>query len=225
MSEKPPGLEQWVKSEHEEGDEEQRKAQKVREEEKRAQEAREEEKRAQEAHEEQRRAQKALEQRRAQEEQGRGVKTQEERKKEVKAQEEKEWQTRETEAPKEQGVQERRVEAQGGHEDEGEETTREGSVEEKGQGMNSMQEKNHVSSRHMTWWQKSWWVRIDNGPHLRTARGRRQAWRAATRAAREMRVTEETQCESGKIERERLGKWRGKESNTPPTQPQQRQQQ
>ena len=114
MSEKPPGLEQWVKSEHEEGDEEQRKAQKAREEEKRAQEAQEEEKRAQEAHEEQGRAQKALVQRRAQEEQERGVKTHEERKKEVKAQEEKEWQTRETEAPKEQGVQERRVEAQGG---------------------------------------------------------------------------------------------------------------
>ena len=126
--------------------------------------------------------------------------------------------------PKEQGVQERevdaqggqerRVEAQGGHEDEGEETTREESVEEKGGGTNSPQEKNHVSNRHMTWWQKSWWVRIDNGPHLRTARGRRQAWRAATRAAREMCVTEETQCESGEIERERLGKWRRGESNT-----------
>ena len=69
-----------------------------------------------------------------------------------------------------------------------------GSVEEKGEGTNSMREKNHVSNRHMTWWQKSWWARMDNGPHLRTARGRRQAWRAATRAAREMRVTEETQC-------------------------------
>ena len=52
-----------------------------------------------------------------------------------------------------------------------------------------MQEKNHVSNRHMTWWQKSWWVRKDNGPHLRTARGRRQAWRAATRSAREMGAT------------------------------------
>ena len=77
-----------------------------------------------------------------------------------------------------------------------------------------MQEKNHVSNRHMTWWQKSWWVRIDNGPHLRTARGRRHAWRAATRAAREMRDREENQCESGKRERERPGRWGGRESNT-----------
>ena len=56
-SEKPPGLEQWVKSEHEEGDEEQRKAQEAREEERRAQKAREEERRAQEAREEEKRAQ------------------------------------------------------------------------------------------------------------------------------------------------------------------------
>ena len=55
-----------------------------------------------------------------------------------------------------QGGQERRVEAQEGHEDEGEGTTREGIVEEKGEGTNSLQEKNHVSNRHMTWWQKSW---------------------------------------------------------------------
>ena len=242
-SEKPPGLEQRVESEQE-AREEERRAQEAREL-RRAQEAREEERRAQEAHEEQRRAQKAQEQRRAQEEQEREAKAQEERKKEVKdqeererlarkakAQEEQEWQTRKTEAPKEQGVQERRVEAQGGHEDEGDETTREGSVEEKGEGTNSMQEKNHVSSRHMTWWQKSWWVRKDNGPHLRTARGRRQAWRAATRAAREMRVTDETQCESGGRERER--DWgNGEEEKAthctscctyPPTQLQQQQQ-
>ena len=143
------------------------------------------------------------------------MKAQEERERlarKAKAQEEQEWQTRETEATKEQGVQEREVvmprgarkksRSPGGHE-EGEETTREGSVEVKGEGTNSMQEKNHVSKRHMTWWQKSWWVRIDNGPHLRTARGRGQAWRAATRAAREMGAAQETQCESGETERER----------------------
>ena len=106
-SEKPPGLEQWVKGEHEEEDEEQR----------RAQEAREEKRMAQEAHEEQRRAQKALEQRRAHEERKKEVKAQEERERlarKAKAQEEQEWQTRETEAPNEQGVQEREVDAQGG---------------------------------------------------------------------------------------------------------------
>ena len=76
-------------------------------------------------------------------------------------------------------------------------------VEEEEEETNSMQEENHVSNRHMMWWQRSWWVHIDNGPHLRTARGRRRAWRAGTRGAREMRVTEETHCESGETERER----------------------
>ena len=41
----------------------------------------------------------------------------------------------------------------------------------------------------MTWWRNAWWVRVDNGPHLRTARGRRKVWRAATRAAQEVRET------------------------------------
>ena len=141
-SEKPPGLEQWVKGEHEEEDEEQRRAQEAREEERRAQEAREEKRRAQEAREEQRRAQKALEQRKAQEEQEREAKkAQEEREKEVKAQEERErqakeakaheeqgWQVRETEAREEQREQERKIEAQGGHEEEGEGTTRKGAL-------------------------------------------------------------------------------------------------
>ena len=109
-----------------------------------------------------------------------------------------------------QAEQEREVEAQGRHESEVKaQEWHKGEVKaqgEQGEDANSMQERNHVSNRHMTWWQKSWCVRIDNGPHKRTARGRRQAWRAATRAAREMRVTEETQCESGERERKRPGK-------------------
>ena len=52
-----------------------------------------------------------------------------------------------------------------------------------------MQEERDVSNGHMTWWRDAWWVRMDNGPHLRTARGRRKVWRAATRAARETRET------------------------------------
>ena len=52
-----------------------------------------------------------------------------------------------------------------------------------------MQEERDVSNRHMTWWRNAWWVRMDSGPHLRTARGRRKVWRAATRAARETRET------------------------------------
>ena len=76
--------------------------------------------------------------------------------------------------------------------------------------------KKRATCRIDTWWQKSWWVRIDNGPHLRTARGRRQAWRAATRAAREMRDREENQCESGEKERRewKKGETERRESNT-----------
>ena len=37
-----------------------------------------------------------------------------------------------------------------------------------------------MSNRHMTWWHNAWWVRVNNGPHLRTARDRRRVWRAAT---------------------------------------------
>ena len=65
--------------------------------------------------------------------------------------------------------------------------------------VNSVHEESYVSNR-------SCWVRIDNGPHPRTARGLRRAWRAATRAAREMHVTEETQRESGETEWEKKRK-------------------
>ena len=37
--------------------------------------------------------------------------------------------------------------------------------------------------------QSAWWIRVDNGPHLQTARDRRRVWRAATRAAQEVRET------------------------------------
>ena len=42
----------------------------------------------------------------------------------------------------------------------------------------------------MTWWRRAWWIRANNGPHLRTARGRRRTWCAATRAVQETHVTE-----------------------------------
>ena len=54
---------------------------------------------------------------------------------------------------------------------------------------NSMHGESHVSNRHMMWWQNAWWVRVNDGPHLRTARDRRRVWRAATRAAQEVRET------------------------------------
>ena len=61
--------------------------------------------------------------------------------------------------------------------------------EEQGKDANSLHEESHVSNRHMTWWHNAWWVRVNNGPHLRTARDRRRVWRAATRAAQEVRET------------------------------------
>ena len=33
------------------------------------------------------------------------------------------------------------------------------------------------------WWSRAWWIRVEDGPNLRTAKERRRAWRAATRAA------------------------------------------
>ena len=53
---------------------------------------------------------------------------------------------------------------------------------------------------------------MDNGPHLRTARGRRRAWRAATRAAREAHETE--QVAGGEREKWEQGTTGRKESNT-----------
>ena len=54
---------------------------------------------------------------------------------------------------------------------------------------NSLHEESHASDRHMTWWRNAWLIRMDSGPHLGTARDRRRVWRAATRAAREVRET------------------------------------
>ena len=51
-------------------------------------------------------------------------------------------------------------------------TTQENCVETKKE-TNSMYEESDV----MTWWRNAWWVRMDNGPHLRTV------WRAAMKAA------------------------------------------
>ena len=90
-------------------------------------------------------------------------------------------------AHEERREQEGDVEAQGGHESEVK--AQEGHESEvKAQGEqeddeNSLHEESHVSKRHMTWWQNAWWVRVNNGPHLLTARDRRRVWRAATRAA------------------------------------------
>ena len=44
---------------------------------------------------------------------------------------------------------------------------------------------------------------MDSGPYLQTARGRRRAWRAATRAAQEARETEQAKWEARENEKKR----------------------
>ena len=144
----------------------------------------------------------------------RGKRVQEAREKEASAHEEQERQVREARAEEEQTEQEGEVEAQGGHEDEvkaqggleSEVKAHDGQEEEDA---NSLREECHVSNRHMTWWHNAWWVRVNNGPHLRTARDRRKVWRAATRAAQEVRET--GRVVGGEKERRETG---SKESNT-----------
>ena len=72
-------------------------------------------------------------------------------------------------AQEEQAEQEREVEAQGEHESEVK-AQEEGEVKAQGEreeDSNSLHEECHVSNRHMTY--NSWWIRVDNGPHMRSA--------------------------------------------------------
>ena len=39
----------------------------------------------------------------------------------------------------------------------------------------SVHEESHVSNRHMTSWRNALWIRVVNGPHMRSARERRKA--------------------------------------------------
>ena len=114
-------------------------------------------------------------------------------------------------AQEEQAEQEREVEAQGRHEIEVKaQEGHEGEVKaQRGQqeNVNSVHDECHVSNRHMTWWHNAWWIRVDNGPHMRSARGRRRTWRAARQAAEQVRNGNwvgETRWEER--ERERLKK-------------------
>ena len=88
-----------------------------------------------------------------------------------------------------------------------------GRARRKRSGDKASRRENDVSKRHMTWWRSAWWIRVDNGPHLRTARGRRRTWRAARRAAEQARDddrVEETQSLAEEAEGE---KWGRKKSN------------
>ena len=140
--------------------------------ERRAQEAREEEKRAQEAREEEKQSAEGA--RRAE-----GARAQEERKRSDVLRKS-ELRKRESDVET-QGRHESELKAQKEHEDE---LKAQGEQQENA---NSVHEECHVSHRHMTWWHNAWWIRVDNGPHMRSARGRRRVWRAARRAAEQAR--------------------------------------
>ena len=57
----------------------------------------------------------------------------------------------------------------------------------------------------MTWWHNTWWIRVDNGPHMRSAKGRRRTWRAARQAAEQVRDGNNV-GETWREEKERLKK-------------------
>ena len=115
-----------------------------------------------------------------------------------------------------------KVQAQG-HEGKEEMTTQGECVEDKRE-TNSMQEEHDVSNRHMTWWRNAWLIRMDSGPHMRTARGRRRIWRAARRAAEQARdndgvgetqsFAEEAEGKTGRRKKREQGTTERKESNT-----------
>ena len=48
------------------------------------------------------------------------------------------------------------------------------------------QEDDDVPNKNMVWWRKSWWLRIEDGLFLQTARERRKGWRAATGTVEEV---------------------------------------
>ena len=57
--------------------------------------------------------------------------------------------------------------------------------EEEERNENSQHEESYV------WWWNAWWVRVNNGPHMRTARGRRRNFGRAARQAAEQACHEE----------------------------------
>ena len=132
----------------------------------------------------------------------RAEETQEQRR----AQEEREEKKAQEARSKEEGE----AQAQEGHGGGQEMTTQEKCVEAKKEA-NSMHEESDVSNRHMTWWKNAWWIRMDSGPHMRTARGRRRIWRAARRAA-EQACDDDTIQETRSLAEEAKGeKWGRKE--------------
>ena len=165
----------------------------------------------QKAHEEEMRAQEAQDEeerkpQEAREDEERRVRTRlERRRSERKKQEEKE-----AKAQEERREEERKVQAQEWHEGKEEMTTQGECVEEKKE-TNSVQEEHDVSNRHVTWW-----IRVDSGPHLQTARGRRAAEQARVdgRVEESRSVAEEAEGEKWGRKKLEQRRTRRKENNT-----------
>ena len=118
---------------------------------------------------------------------------------------------REVSAQEEQAEQEREAEAQGGHESEVKaQEGHKGKVKaqgEQGEDANSVHEESHVSDRHMTWWQNAWWVRVNNGPHLRTARDGEQPQEPRRKCVRQERSPgRKREMGDGKQRKQRLAR-------------------
>ena len=72
------------------------------------------------------------------------------------------------------GARERRKEegARRAQDEVGKRMTQEECVEEKGEeSKNQTYKDSDVSNRHMTWWRNAWWVRMNDGSSMRSARG------------------------------------------------------
>ena len=79
---------------------------------------------------------------------------------------------------------------QGDHRKEERSWTQKECVGEEEESRNSLYDDTDVSNTHMARWNRSWWIRIDGGSSMRSARGRRRVWRADRRAAEEARDAE-----------------------------------
>ena len=53
--------------------------------------------------------------------------------------------------------------------------------------MNRTYVDNAVSDSLMTSWRRAWWIQNGDGSSMRSARGRRRVWRAASKAAEKAR--------------------------------------
>ena len=98
-----------------------------------------------------------------------------------------------------------------GHEGEEVMTTQEECVEEKREEENNriMNASHEVPKRYMTWWRGAWWIWINDGSSMHSAKGRRRIWRAAKRAAEQARDedrVEETQRRTEEVVGEKNGK-------------------